>query len=76
LQKKIINSSRAKIKVLGQGKLTKKIEIIADAFSKSAKDAIIKAGGKVEVKIKNKNDKPVKAIKDKTARGKKVSNKK
>ena len=38
------------IKVLGNGKLTKKLNVVATAFSASAKDAIEKAGGTVEVK--------------------------
>jgi len=33
------------IKILGTGKLEKKLEIVADAFSKSAKDAIVGLGG-------------------------------
>ena len=38
------------IKVLGSGKLTKKLNVVAAAFSATAKDAIEKAGGTVEVK--------------------------
>ncbi len=37
------------VKVLGEGELSKKITVIADAFSKSAKEKIEKAGGNVEV---------------------------
>ena len=37
------------IKVLGNGELNKKLTVIAHKFSKSAKDAIEKSGGKVEV---------------------------
>ena len=37
-------------KVLGNGKLTKKITVVASAFSKSAQAAIEAAGGKAEVK--------------------------
>ena len=37
------------IKVLGNGKLTKKLTVKAHKFSKSAKEAIEKVGGKVEV---------------------------
>ncbi len=33
------------VKILGNGQLTKKLDIYADAFSKSARDAIEKAGG-------------------------------
>ena len=36
------------VKVLGNGEITSKIEVKAHAFSKSAVDAIEKAGGKVE----------------------------
>lgn len=34
-----------KVKVLGNGKLTKKLTIVADSFSKSAEQLIKKAGG-------------------------------
>jgi large subunit ribosomal protein L15 len=44
-----INKS-ALVKVLGKGTLTAKIEVSANAFSKSAEDAIVAAGGSV-VKI-------------------------
>ena len=37
------------IKVLGGGKLTKKLTVQANAFSKSAEKAISDAGGKIEV---------------------------
>ncbi|MCK4651350.1 50S ribosomal protein L15 [Candidatus Babeliales bacterium] len=37
------------IKILGEGKLTKELIICADAFSKSAVEAIKKSGGKIEV---------------------------
>ncbi len=36
------------VKILGNGELTSKIEVKAHAFSKSAVEAIEKAGGKVE----------------------------
>lgn len=39
----------AKVKVLGEGEVTKKFVIKADAFSASAKEKIEKAGGKIEV---------------------------
>jgi large subunit ribosomal protein L15 len=38
------------VKVLGKGTLTAKVEVTANAFSKSAEDAIVAAGGSV-VKI-------------------------
>jgi len=37
------------LKVLGEGSLTKKVTVKANAFSKSAKDAIEKVGGVAEV---------------------------
>jgi large subunit ribosomal protein L15 len=40
-------SKNAKIKVLGRGELTTALEVHAHAFSKSAVEAIEKAGGKV-----------------------------
>ena len=40
-------SKNAKIKVLGRGELNAAIEVHAHAFSKSAQEAIEKAGGKV-----------------------------
>jgi len=58
LKKNLINDYRRGVKVLGHGKLTKKLEITANSFSETAKDAIIKAGGKVELKLKkSKNTK-------------------
>ena len=45
---KLINKNNAKVKILGDGELTKKLEISAELLtSKSAKEAIEKAGGKV-----------------------------
>jgi large subunit ribosomal protein L15 len=38
-----------KVKVLGNGELTKKFVIKADSFSASAKEKVEKAGGKAEV---------------------------
>ena len=38
-------SKTALVKVLGKGKLTSKLEVEANAFSKSAEDAIVAAGG-------------------------------
>ena len=37
------------VKILGNGELTKKLNVTATKFSKSAKEAIEKAGGTVEV---------------------------
>ncbi|HLD28341.1 MAG TPA: 50S ribosomal protein L15 [Patescibacteria group bacterium] len=45
----LISGSKAGVKVLAKGKLTKKLIVVANAFSESAKDAIISAGGKIEI---------------------------
>jgi large subunit ribosomal protein L15 len=37
------------VKILGEGELTKKLNVTAAKFSKAAKEAIEKAGGKAEV---------------------------
>ena len=42
-----IKSSMKPVKVLGNGKISKKIKISASAFSASAKDKIEKAGGEI-----------------------------
>jgi large subunit ribosomal protein L15 len=44
-----IASKNDKIKILGGGTLTKKLEVRADAFSKSAKEAIEKLEGTTEI---------------------------
>ena len=45
----LIKTSRYGVKILGQGKLTKKLTVSAQAFSAQAKAAIEKAGGRVEI---------------------------
>lgn len=40
-------SKTALVKILGNGKLTAKVEVEANAFSKSAEEAIVAAGGTV-----------------------------
>jgi len=50
----LIKSPKTKIKVLGSTKLSKKLNVVADAFSASAKEAIIKAGGEANVIEKKK----------------------
>ena len=42
-------SGNCGLKVLGNGKLTKKLTVQASKFTKTAQEAIIKAGGKAEV---------------------------
>ena len=53
-RKQLINEIKNGVKVLGDGKLDKKLIIEADAFSISAKKAIIEAGGEVIIRGENK----------------------
>lgn len=46
----LIRKSWAPVKVLGNGDLTKKIAVTADAFSKSAEEKIRKAGGDIKIR--------------------------
>jgi large subunit ribosomal protein L15 len=48
-EKGLIASLRIPVKVLGDGKIEKKLTVAAHAFSKSAKEKIEAAGGKVSV---------------------------
>ncbi len=48
-EKGIIKKEYNGIKILGNGTMTKKLNITAHKFSKTAKAAIEKAGGKIEV---------------------------
>ncbi len=49
IDKKLINKNNSKVKILGDGEISKKLEIEKGIlFSKTAKDAIEKAGGKVD----------------------------
>ena len=50
LDKGILSKCPYGYKVLGNGKITKKLTVEASAFSKSAQEAIVAAGGKAEVK--------------------------
>ena len=45
----LIDSTRSKIKILGTGDLTKRLEINANKFSKNAEQKIIASGGKARV---------------------------
>ena len=45
----LIDSTKSKIKILGTGDLTKRLEINANKFSKNAEQKIIASGGKVRV---------------------------
>jgi len=46
------NGKSAGIKILGTGKLEKRLTVVASAFSKSAREAIEKLGGKAELAAK------------------------
>ncbi len=50
VEKGIVKSADLPVKVLGNGKLTKKLTVTAAAFSASASEKIQKAGGTAEVK--------------------------
>lgn len=45
----LIESPRSKVKILGNGELTKKFEVIAHKFSRSAEQKIIGCGGTTKV---------------------------
>ena len=45
----LINRACDQVKVLGQGELTKKLTLVVDTISASAKEKVEKAGGSVEV---------------------------
>jgi len=45
----LIGSSKSKVKILGEGELTKKLEVIAHKFSKTAEQKIVASGGKTKV---------------------------
>ena len=49
LEKGILSKCEYGVKVLGNGELTKKLIVRASAFSASAKEKIVAAGGKYEV---------------------------
>jgi large subunit ribosomal protein L15 len=48
-EKGILKTKYNTLKVLGNGKLTKKLTVVANKFTKSAEKAIVDAGGKIEV---------------------------
>jgi len=45
----ILKTKYTSLKVLGNGKLTKKLTVVANKFTKSAEKAIVDAGGSIEV---------------------------
>jgi large subunit ribosomal protein L15 len=53
-EKGLVKNNARRVKILGQGKISKKLKVTADEFSKTAKEAIIKAGGQAIFKEKGK----------------------
>ncbi len=49
LKKRVIKSVKNGVKILGNGEITKPLTLKVNAISKSAKEKVEKAGGKVEV---------------------------
>ena len=45
----LIDSNRSRVKVLGKGDLTKKLQVTAHKFSKAAEQKIAASGGTAEV---------------------------
>jgi large subunit ribosomal protein L15 len=54
IAKNLIKTAKTGVKILGDGKLTKKFTVSADSFSESAKKAIIEAGGQVQLASQDK----------------------
>jgi len=50
LKSGLIKKSEIQIKILGNGELTKSVKVIADVFSKSAQEKIVKAGGEAVIR--------------------------
>ena len=49
MNQKLIKTLRRPVKILSEGSIKKKLTVIAHRFSKTASDAITKAGGKTQV---------------------------
>ncbi|MFI4913042.1 MAG: 50S ribosomal protein L15 [Sedimentisphaeraceae bacterium JB056] len=45
----LVDNTKSKVKILGDGQLTKKLDVTAHKFSKSAEEKISSCGGKVQV---------------------------
>ena len=52
----LIKSLRKPFKILGDGEMKKSLVIQAKSISKTAKEKIIKAGGKIEAVVEKKKD--------------------
>jgi large subunit ribosomal protein L15 len=46
----LVNGKNLHVKLLGKGELTKKLTIVVNRASKTAREAVEKAGGKIEIK--------------------------
>jgi large subunit ribosomal protein L15 len=64
---RILRKKKTRVKILGDGELTKKLNVTAHAFSKSARKKIEAAGGTVTVIDAPKEDKAPKAEATETA---------
>jgi large subunit ribosomal protein L15 len=58
IEKGLIKAKFLKVKVLGDGELTKKLTVKVDAVSASAREKIEKVGGSVELPTANKGTEP------------------
>ena len=45
----LISSSKSRVKILGEGDLTKKLQVAAHKFSRTAENKIVASGGAVKV---------------------------
>ncbi|GMV98318.1 MAG: hypothetical protein AMXMBFR83_26690 [Phycisphaerae bacterium] len=54
----LIHDAARPVKILGTGELTKKLEVEATAFSGSAEEKIVKAGGQIHRLVEKKPPKP------------------
>ncbi|MDR2172105.1 MAG: 50S ribosomal protein L15 [Planctomycetaceae bacterium] len=66
-EKKVVKKNFDRIKILGDGEITVKLNVVAHAFSKSAKEKIERAGGTISVLPEKK---PV--VKNKMGTAKKI----
>jgi large subunit ribosomal protein L15 len=71
VRKGLVRKSHLLVKLLGTGKLTKKLKIVVDKISASAREKILKAGGEIKI-IEQK----LKANEKKKAKVKKTTEKK
>lgn len=46
----LVNSPKSKVKILGDGELTRKLQVTANKFSKTAEQKIVASGGTAKVK--------------------------